>query len=482
MRQNITDSLQKYAYAQVRQVEFTYTTVNGQLKYEQKENVYKLVKCDETRFKGEQVVTKNLGIREVFKCPEDLIFGLKGNFQSNFLKFLKIEVQKCTQDYLDIYYPGQECESQEDIDEIFKNLELFVPTMNNFFDANSYDEIIKTDLTNYYYTTSESNFSQSYLLKIGQNNAILKDSPIVKSLFNQNITFNTLKPYYNFNTHISGQFAPLVVIFILNEEVITLERQMYTVFDALATTGGFIGIINIACRFILSGLQKLLFYISIVSQFSETISKNSKQKQQILKKAKQNINSFQSKSTNKHKSLVEKLYSNLIKTKVEVIQFKEYIQRLIMILFCRRNKVEELAFKYKSFTEVKTKIDKYLEITNLIKAQNFTKIFGRLILKHDQISLMKGMINQNEKLSFKLDEKQEIQAFKKEQKLKKAIKSVLNRCNSDKQKDLLIINMIINNSSKKSKKIRSNNLNEASQVQIDTSIQKSDLKFQLINY
>eukprot|EP00347_Sterkiella_histriomuscorum_P003138 403365445 len=236
---------------------------DGQLKYGQKENIFKLVKCDETRFKGEQVVTENLGIREVFKCPEDLKFGLKGNFQSNFLKFLKIEVQKCNQDYLDANYQGEECGSQEDIDEIFKNLELYVPTMNNFFDSGSYDEIIKKGIANYYYTTVDSNFSQSYLLKIGQNNAILRDSPIAKIFYNQNITFNTLTPYYNFNTHISQQFAPLVVIFILDEQVVTIERQRYTFFDALARTGGFIGIINIACRYILSGLQKLLFYISI---------------------------------------------------------------------------------------------------------------------------------------------------------------------------------------------------------------------------
>eukprot|EP00347_Sterkiella_histriomuscorum_P023382 403334847 len=238
---NITDTLHKYAYAQIRQVEFTFTAEDGQLKYVQKENIFKLVKCDETRFKGEQVVTKNLGIREVFKCPEDLKFGLKGNFQSSFLKFLKIEVHQCNQDYLDAHYQGEQCGSQEDIDEIFKNLELYVPTMNNFFDASSYDEIIKKDLTNFYYTTVASNFSQSYLLKMGQNNAILRDSPIAKNFYNQNITFNTFRPYYNFNTHISQQFAPLVVIFLLDEQVVTFERQRYTFFDALARTGGFIG-------------------------------------------------------------------------------------------------------------------------------------------------------------------------------------------------------------------------------------------------
>eukprot|EP00347_Sterkiella_histriomuscorum_P005213 403357460 len=229
---NITDQLHKYAYAQIRQIGFSFSLQDGQVIFRQKDHVFKLVKCDSTRFKGEQVVANNLGIRDSFQCPEDLKFSLKGNFQSNFLKYLKIEILRCNQTYLDQNYQGQQCESDEDIDEVFKKLEFYVPAMNSFFDSTSYDQVIKKGIINYYFTTAGSEMSQNYFLKLGQNNVIFKDSPIFKNL-------NTLKPFYSLNSQVSDYFTPLA------DEVVTFEREVYTLFDALATTEGFIGIINI---------------------------------------------------------------------------------------------------------------------------------------------------------------------------------------------------------------------------------------------
>lgn len=55
----------------------------------------------------------------------------------------------------------------------------------------------------------------------------------------------------------------------------TTTRERYTLLDALSSTGGFLGILNLILSILLSKLQETLFYRSLISNLYFTESKES---------------------------------------------------------------------------------------------------------------------------------------------------------------------------------------------------------------
>ncbi len=91
---------------------------------------------------------------------------------------------------------------------------------------------------------------------INQNNAILEDSWLTSFYDRKNLTYYDVRVG---NTQ-TGVYSPIkqkplfMYILHLDENVMTVQRKVFTIFDAFAATGGIMGLILGVCRLMIGGI------------------------------------------------------------------------------------------------------------------------------------------------------------------------------------------------------------------------------------
>eukprot|EP00347_Sterkiella_histriomuscorum_P003054 403365765 len=419
---NTTNNMHKYAYVQISELKFVYFEKNGQLDYDFVLKPFDLVKCDETRFLGQKEIMNNLGIlKGNYQCPKNFNLTLQGSFSSQSSQFLRVELKKCDQNYLNQYYPNETCANQQEIDEVFDGLELFVPVINQYFDAYDVETLnpIKTTIQVLYYT-AQSNFSQNYLIKIAQNFAVTRDSSLSSSISERNLTYYSIETKYSFFRNQDSASAPVIMNILLDETVSTTEREVYTISDALAATGGFLEIIRIIAATIVGGIQAQLYYQSIISKlltsdYNNISHKNLKAK---ISKKKETLRTSQIYDSNQSiqvqnitqenlnksngvtmKTVVDQDQDNKQQTMlnfiIELIKnrsnfkftFNDYLRSLLRKARCiQKNKYFHR--KAKLFELGKQRVDQKFEILNVFRLINYSKVVSQIFLHKYQMLLI----------------------------------------------------------------------------------------------
>ena len=98
-------------------------------------------------------------------------------------------------------------------------------------------------------------------MRISENQAVLKDHWLASYLDNQEISFYDVKFDYNFVYQQTSDQAPILSFwFFINNNVETVERKCYNVYDALSNTGGIMGIVYGIASWIMSFIDESLFF------------------------------------------------------------------------------------------------------------------------------------------------------------------------------------------------------------------------------
>lgn len=83
-----------------------------------------------------------------------------------------------------------------------------------------------------------------YYFKIGVHQAVLRDSWLMSSYDEQNLTYTNVN-MLSFDSRIKNSNLNLLLRFSMDENVKTTTRTNYNLFDVLSNTGGFASIITL---------------------------------------------------------------------------------------------------------------------------------------------------------------------------------------------------------------------------------------------
>jgi hypothetical protein len=84
-----------------------------------------LERCKEGRFNGMNDTAKQIGITDNYYCPsDDYNMTLKGSYSTKKANFFQIQIDYCTQDYLNWKFPDQQlsCKTRAEANMIISNI------------------------------------------------------------------------------------------------------------------------------------------------------------------------------------------------------------------------------------------------------------------------------------------------------------------------------------------------------------------------
>ncbi|CDW78497.1 UNKNOWN [Stylonychia lemnae] len=141
---------------------------------------------------------------------------------------------------------------------------------------------------------------QTYINKISQNTVTTRDSSFAR-INDKDHTYIGMRTDYQFQKPINPLFDPLNVYFMIDERSKNTEREVYTFFDALSATGGYMEIVKLICLALVSQFRHDMFFSSIIKKFYFEEIKQSNQKTNIknyrtFANASQNDESIQNES------------------------------------------------------------------------------------------------------------------------------------------------------------------------------------------
>ncbi|CDW87533.1 UNKNOWN [Stylonychia lemnae] len=260
VNKTVEQNFQRFIDVQISQTSFEW--VNNSQDYVSTDKPYTLGKCDKGRFLGETVQTQSLGIPDTYYCPQNLKTTFQGQFSTRKSQYLTIEVKKCN----NLKNPSVKCASEEEIKKAFDLIEINIVITNQFIDVNEkYKNPVKTILKNFY-ATSKEGLNQAYQLKFGQNFLIQSTSSFSNQFGQENITYYTVRnDVMQINAYDDKFSQTLLAFYIqLDDTIITTNLEIYTVSDALSSTGGLIGIVTIIIKIMVNQIQKDLYEQSLV--------------------------------------------------------------------------------------------------------------------------------------------------------------------------------------------------------------------------
>eukprot|EP00347_Sterkiella_histriomuscorum_P006411 403352871 len=228
-----------------------------------------------------------LGIYGGFYCAQNFNSSwLQGAKYSQKMKFQSIKVDKCNQRLLTQKNATALCASESEIQDVINAATVQIGVMNQIFNADNFKDypLVPKILVETFNIQSAVAQRAVYVLK--RNEAILKDNWIFASWGSQNFT--------SYETSLRSMSFPqantdnTVFTFILgmNDQITITERKVFTLLDALSSTGGLLQFMIIALAFLTRNVQQNMFYLSVIkkiflfdeSHFSgkkESVSKDS---------------------------------------------------------------------------------------------------------------------------------------------------------------------------------------------------------------
>eukprot|EP00347_Sterkiella_histriomuscorum_P020940 403335868 len=253
-------------YFQVHLLQLEFEWINNGRDYVETSHHFDFAKCDETRFAGEIQQASQLGIFENYNCPKNLSLHLVGSYNSNSAKMGYFSLGKCTQQNLDQKGIKKKCASEKDIYDALDQVEILVTVLTSYIDVNDVSPDPRKNIIKILYSTVSTTEQQSNVYKISQNYAILQDSSLQKEVNQNNLTYYDVRnddKYLRRYVKSENNFV-FGMNFLLDDSVQTMSREVHTIADALANTGGFMGIFFTIISLLVSSLQENLFYQSLI--------------------------------------------------------------------------------------------------------------------------------------------------------------------------------------------------------------------------
>ena len=203
-------------------------------------------------------------------------------------------------------------------------------------------------------------------------------------------------------------FQPISVAFTLDQEAIQTQRSVYTIADAMAQTGGFLGIIQIVFALLVSRIQENLYFQAIIKEIftTERGSKEQKNKIDKVKVKESSIVDFEPTTTKQEtdskqrQTKFEQLLQDIQSRKPFIYTLKEYVMGAC---FCKKTHHQmQRKLQYEKGVE---KLQKSFEITTLIKELRRTKLMTHIFFAKYQRALIpyfKQYLLRDQKLSLDL--------------------------------------------------------------------------------
>eukprot|EP00347_Sterkiella_histriomuscorum_P007946 403346959 len=240
---------------------------------------------------------KNEGFDTSYLCAQNLHWKLMGGFASNQNMYVRLFFYKCIQSELDKKSPGKKCAPISEIDYVFNRIEIYFPMKFQFVDINDPSTTPIKHQTKSYLFLTDSLIAQYYTFKISQNFLILNDSPLYSEMGQSNQTYYQIAQDAYQAQRINPGSCALGLYFLLDEQVNMIQREVYTLSDALSVTGGFLEIIHILIGVLIAKFQQNMFYQRIIKDMymikrdpQDRIKKKAQKAEQQQSKESQNIN------------------------------------------------------------------------------------------------------------------------------------------------------------------------------------------------
>ncbi|CDW90391.1 UNKNOWN [Stylonychia lemnae] len=221
-----------------------------------------LDKCPSGRFLGETVQTDNFGLQFNYKCPKTL----------NTTLWLQLKTK-----------PNLKCANDTDIMKALDVLEINLLTSNQFVDVNERERNPVKSIIKNFYSTSKSELSQTFSLKLGQNFLIKNTSPLSNQIYSENITYYSIRAD---ETNL-GDYKKYQTTFryfiLLDDNILTTSIEVYTISDALSSTGGILGIVSLIDKILLYRLGNVLQNIWLLQE--KRVKESYKQKNETFQES-----------------------------------------------------------------------------------------------------------------------------------------------------------------------------------------------------
>ncbi|CDW85465.1 UNKNOWN [Stylonychia lemnae] len=258
-----------------------------------------LVKCDDSRLMGDSVYQSDLQIyrNNLWLCltKEFNLLVDKSNFQFG------ISIEKCSQNELDLKYPGLKCDKNQTLINMFQqSTNIYLYSTNSFFDIFEFqNDPVKVIIDeNSFKMVPGSTKNIKYRLSYDQARG--STSKMIESLdkFNYRFLSSELSSETADNSTSQDQFIKFE--FIMSNQLSITERINKNFLGALSQTGGIMSIVVAFFTILSKGIQEFLFYSSIIASIFMTEKQQDPKKEKLSFKEK--ILAAQ-KSQQKHYSL-----------------------------------------------------------------------------------------------------------------------------------------------------------------------------------
>lgn len=193
-----------------------------------------------------------------YVCIKPTDYSIAGNWYTEVSKSLELEFYKCTVDDRD------DCYDDETIyDDIFyEYVEILM--INSYFDLNSFDDPIKTYLTQeYFYTYEQDTFVETNIFLKENSISLLDDYTLVDGTKGEKF-YTVSDERTDKYTQTSDQFSKISIF--LDPETETFNREVFTFMDILANIGGIFSLLQSFAAIIVGFYATQLFQHSVISK------------------------------------------------------------------------------------------------------------------------------------------------------------------------------------------------------------------------
>ncbi|CDW90912.1 UNKNOWN [Stylonychia lemnae] len=222
-------------------------------------------KCGQDRFGSNQgakydVINQYICLEKSFNYK---MYGSEFSKQSQAIVAL---VSKCKQEDLDSMFPGKnlKCKNETEISKETLTTNVQLIYMFQSFDENDYSQPIKNQLSSFMFGLKDKKRIMS-VKSIKRNFAQTKDSFFSSHLDYKERQFFTTKSEYDFESAAYNDVLLAIRFFISNQSE-TVQRQAFSILDAITATGGFMSVIFVIAQILVGGIQKNLFFQSLIKK------------------------------------------------------------------------------------------------------------------------------------------------------------------------------------------------------------------------
>eukprot|EP00347_Sterkiella_histriomuscorum_P018602 403344888 len=238
-------------------------------------------RCQEGRFGDQNANAEKLGINGYYFCPSTNNITVRGGWDNADMFLWTMSIDYCNQTILDSIAPGQGrvCKTEEETNAVIPYTLVYQYDKKFYFDQYEFNKNpVKffLDIRHLQLTKGSCNVQ---FFQMTENQVILKDNSLSRSFGQETLTYLTYDKrktqdlYFPYTTATKkvGSYMPygwpiLMVGYLQDPNVYIFERNVKSVTDALSSTGGLAGVVNLICLSIGGFIQSALYYRSLSSK------------------------------------------------------------------------------------------------------------------------------------------------------------------------------------------------------------------------